>query len=72
MPVRLRKFIGLLVMLAWIFVYSLLAMGVAVRVLPEANGLVKFAYYAIAGLAWILPIMPLIRWMSRPDAPASR
>jgi hypothetical protein len=28
---------------------------------------VQFAYYAIAGIGWILPAMPLISWMSRPD-----
>jgi hypothetical protein len=25
-------------------------------------------YYVVAGLGWVLPAMPLIRWMSRPDA----
>jgi len=25
-------------------------------------------YYAVTGLGWVLPAMPLIRWMSRPDA----
>jgi hypothetical protein len=24
-------------------------------------------YYVVAGLGWVLPAMPLIRWMSRPD-----
>jgi hypothetical protein len=23
----------------------------------------------VAGLGWVLPAMPLIRWMSRPDQP---
>ncbi|HEY6025670.1 MAG TPA: DUF2842 domain-containing protein, partial [Pseudolabrys sp.] len=26
-------------------------------------------YYVVAGLGWVLPAMPLIAWMSRPDAP---
>ena len=67
MSMRLRKLIGLVALLLWIFVYAILAMGVAVHVLPHANGLTAFAYYAIAGLAWIIPILPLIRWMQRPD-----
>jgi hypothetical protein len=25
-------------------------------------------YYVVAGLAWVLPAMPIISWMSRPDA----
>jgi hypothetical protein len=23
--------------------------------------------YLVLGVAWILPLMPLIRWMARPD-----
>lgn len=69
MPARLRKLIGLLVLLVWIFIYALLAMGIAVRVLPDGGAFVRFLYYAVAGLAWVLPVMPLIKWMSRPDAP---
>jgi hypothetical protein len=25
----------------------------------------EFAFYAVAGLGWVLPAMPLISWMSR-------
>jgi hypothetical protein len=32
----------------------------------KANGLVEVIYYVVAGLGWVLPAMPLIRWMSRP------
>jgi hypothetical protein len=34
----------------------------------KANGAIEVIYYAVAGLGWVLPAMPLIRWMSRPDA----
>jgi hypothetical protein len=34
----------------------------------KANGTVEVIYYVVAGLGWVLPAMPLIRWMSRPDA----
>ena len=34
----------------------------------KANGLIEVIYYVVAGLAWVLPAMPLVRWMSRPDA----
>jgi hypothetical protein len=29
--------------------------------------LVLIAYFAVAGLAWIVPAMAIIRWMVRPD-----
>jgi len=67
MPVRLRKLIGLVLILIWIFVYALFYVALGGHILPNAHWAVKLAYYAIGGLAWILPIMPLIRWMQRPD-----
>ena len=33
----------------------------------DAPGAVQAVFYAIVGLAWILPLMPLITWMERPD-----
>lgn len=67
MPVRLRKLIGLVLILVWIFVYAILAMRLAVGILPDAHWLVALLFYAVCGLAWILPLLPLIRWMQRPD-----
>ena len=32
-----------------------------------ASGPVQAVIYAVLGLAWILPLMPLIAWMERPD-----
>ena len=32
-----------------------------------ANGVIEVIYYVVAGLGWVLPAMPLIAWMSRPD-----
>ena len=65
MSPRTKKFIGLLIILAWLLIYSLVAMRVGVAVLPEANGLTKLLYYAIAGTVWIIPIGLLLPWMHR-------
>ncbi len=70
MPIRLRKLIGLILLLAWLFVYALIAMGVAVRMLPGAHWAVELFYYAAAGLAWIFPARLIIGWMSRAAAPS--
>jgi hypothetical protein len=43
-------------------------MAVAQPLLASANGLVAALYYVVTGLGWVLPAMPLIKWMSRPDA----
>jgi len=51
-------------------VWSLLAMALSQIVLVRTNGVLDFAYYVVAGLGWVLPAMPIISWMSRPDRAA--
>jgi uncharacterized membrane protein YuzA (DUF378 family) len=29
--------------------------------------MIQTIFYMVLGLAWVLPVMPLIRWMERPD-----
>jgi len=67
---RTKKLIGLLVILAWLPAYILLGWSVGLRILPHAGPAVKFFYYAIAGIAWIIPIGLTLPWMAR--EPASR
>ncbi len=55
-------------MLAFVLAYAPLAMALAESRIREAPGAVQAIAYAILGLAWILPLLPLIRWMERPDA----
>jgi len=66
MNIRVKKLIGTIVTVAFLFVYSLLAMVLAERLLPGTSGLVQFTYYAVAGLLWVIPIGALISWMQRP------
>ncbi len=55
-------------MLAFVVVYALIAMALAQsRPIQEAQGLVQTLCYVILGLAWVLPLMPLIKWMERRD-----
>jgi uncharacterized protein DUF2842 len=68
---RTRKLIGTVALLALVIVWALLAMAIAQFVLASHSGLAAGLYYVIAGLGWVLPAMPLIRWMVRPDAPSS-
>ena len=42
-------------------------MALAQFALSAANGFVAAAFYVIAGLGWVLPAMPLVAWMQRPD-----
>jgi hypothetical protein len=68
MSVRNRKFVGTVVLLVLVCVWALLAMALAQSVLTDINGFVAVIYYVVAGLGWIVPAMPLISWMARPDS----
>lgn len=65
MSTRLRKLIGTILLLVLVAGYALLATAVAGIVLPEASKVTELAFYAVAGLAWVLPAALLIRWMHR-------
>jgi Protein of unknown function (DUF2842) len=67
-PIRLRKLIGAVALIALVVTWALVAMALAQAPAIKANGVIEVIYYALAGLGWVLPAMPLIRWMSRPDA----
>jgi hypothetical protein len=30
--------------------------------------LLQAVFYVVAGFAWVLPAMPIVSWMARPDA----
>jgi ABC-type Na+ efflux pump permease subunit len=67
MGTRIRKLIGTVVMLAYIIFYALFAMGIAEGRITEAPKLVQTLVYIVLGLIWIVPLMPLVRWMAKPD-----
>ncbi len=66
MRIRLRKLIGAVTLIALVTVWALLAMSLA-QSLPSITGFLAVIYYMIMGLGWLLPAMPLVRWMQRPD-----
>jgi membrane protease YdiL (CAAX protease family) len=66
---RWRALIGAFFMIAFVVVYALFAMAIAqAPALQHAPALVQTPIYAVLGLAWILPLLPLIKWMERADA----
>jgi hypothetical protein len=67
MSIRVRKFIGTIALLILVSVWALLAMALAQSALTDINGFVAAIYYVVAGLGWIVPAMPLISWMAKPD-----
>jgi Protein of unknown function (DUF2842) len=68
MTIRIRKLIGAVALLLLVAAWALLAMALAQSVLTDINGFVAAIFYVVAGLGWVLPAMPLVRWMAKPDA----
>lgn len=63
MPVRLKKFIGMIVLVLLVVVYAVVSTAVAVAQLADKSAWVHLAFYFFTGLLWVLPAMLLIRWM---------
>ena len=70
MSIRTRKFFGTLALLVLVVVWSLLGMTVAQSPWLATSGWLQLAFYVVAGLGWVLPAMPIISWMSKPDRAA--
>ena len=68
---RRRKLLGGIGMIAFVLIYAPIAMALAESRIMEAPQAVQVLAYMTLGLVWILPLLPLIRWMERPDPDAS-
>ncbi len=58
-----KKLIGAILMLIWLVLYALFVTGLAIRILPHAAWYVSLAFYAAAGVLWIVPIGLALPWM---------
>ena len=57
-----RKLLGMAAILAWILAWSVLIATLADRVTGIHWALTAF-FFIVAGIAWIAPLKPLLRWM---------
>jgi uncharacterized protein DUF2842 len=67
MKIRTRKLLGTVALLLLAAVWSLMGMTVAQMPWLANSGVLQAAFYVVAGLGWVLPAMPIVSWMSRPD-----
>lgn len=60
MSLRLRRFVAMIGVLVFLtgYVWAVVAIG---ERLPD-NALADLVFYGVAGIAWGLPIIPLLRW----------
>ncbi|MBI1339700.1 DUF2842 domain-containing protein [bacterium] len=64
----MRKLIGSVVIISWMTAYIAIAAIIGDRVALE-HWAVQAVFFPIAGLAWIIPLRPLVRWMVKNDTP---
>jgi hypothetical protein len=67
MKIRTRKLLGTIALLLLAAVWSLMGMVVAQAPWLASSGKLQAVFYVVAGLGWVLPAMPIVSWMSRPD-----
>jgi hypothetical protein len=63
MSARVRKFIGGIGILVFLAAY-IWAMTTISQHVPDIF-LLRLAFYAVAGIGWGVPILPLLSWMNR-------
>ena len=68
MSIRTRKLIGAVALFLLVITWALLAMAIAQFPPIFEHGLIAGIYYFAAGIGWVLPAMPLIKWMSKGQA----
>ena len=65
----MRKIIGSLILLVWVIAYVAVATVIGDRIAYE-HWIWRVLYFPIVGLAWILPVRPLLKWIHAKDAPS--
>lgn len=67
MNVRTRKFIGVWLLLAVLFVYPLTAAILYSTYLMHLSVWPSLIIFAVVGLFWAVPAGVIIKWMAKPD-----
>lgn len=60
-----RRFAGSLLLVVFVLVYVFFATAVGDVVVATKSGWAQFAYFVVAGLAWVPPAGLIVRWMYR-------
>lgn len=61
MPSRLKRFVGMAVMIVFVLFYIVIAMDVGNLIVATKTPGVQMIYFALAGLAWV-PVAGAIIW----------
>ncbi|GLR84901.1 DUF2842 domain-containing protein [Bradyrhizobium iriomotense] len=67
MKIRTRKFLGTIALLVLAATWALFGMALAQLPWIAESGWRQAIYYVVVGMGWVLPAMPVVSWMQRPD-----
>ncbi|MDA8870244.1 DUF2842 domain-containing protein [Rhizobiaceae bacterium] len=67
LPIRIRKLVGMMLLVILVIVYAICAVAVATATLANAPWYAHALYFTFSGFLWVLPAMGIISWMSRPE-----
>lgn len=70
LPMRARKLIGTVLLLAFITFYAFATMMLGLWVLKDASGGMQALFYVVTGCLWAFPAMLILKWMMKPDETA--
>ena len=65
----IRRFVGSIALVAFLVIYVFFAVAVGDVIVATKSGWVQFAYFVVAGVAWVPPAGLLIKWMYTRIAP---
>lgn len=60
---RLKKLIGSIAILVFLFFYVVAVITIGDHI--PTHWAAQLAFFGIAGIAWGLPLIPLMKWMNR-------
>jgi hypothetical protein len=63
MSPRIKKVVGSFAILLFLAIYAMAAVSLH-ELLPDSF-LLELVYFAVAGTAWGVPLIPLLSWMNR-------
>ncbi|RPF90488.1 MAG: DUF2842 domain-containing protein [Rhizobiales bacterium TMED168] len=62
---KTKKLIGTIIIPIWLLFFLAIIGSLGEILLPRLNQFETFLFYLIGGIAWIIPLMPLISWMQK-------
>ena len=66
---RVKKFIGMILLVILVVLYAMIASAVAVARLSDSHWITHLAFFGFSGILWVVPAMFLISWMeAKPKA----